>query len=140
MSPISQCLIKLRMRYGLRQGELADLVGYEQSYISALEVGLKGPPTLELVDRICDALELSTDEKHTLHQSLNASQRKFIIDSDAREDVYWLIKDLRESLSELSETQIRVIRDILRFRDPQKPQAIKRMRKLRRKKVEETVM
>jgi predicted transcriptional regulator len=47
MSPFSHFLHTLRMRLEIRQAELAALVGYEQSYISALEVGLKGPPTEE---------------------------------------------------------------------------------------------
>ncbi|MGZ5043206.1 MAG: helix-turn-helix domain-containing protein [Methylobacter sp.] len=140
MSPFAQCLIMIRSRYGIRQSELAALVGYEQSYISALEVGLKGPPTLEFVERLNKALSLSADEKQTLHESLNASQRKFTIDLDAREDVYWMFKDLREYLSELSEAQIRVIREIIRFRDPQKPQVIRPMRRIKRHKVEEVAM
>lgn len=41
MSPFSQFLHDLRMRRRLRQADLADLLGYEQSYISALEVGLR---------------------------------------------------------------------------------------------------
>lgn len=139
MSPFSQCLIKLRTRYGLRQGELASLVGYEQSYISALEVGLKGPPTIELVERLCEVLSLSSEEKQALYEALGASQRKFTIDLDAREDVYWMFRDLREYLPELSEAQVRVIRDIVRFHDPQKPQVIRSMRKARNK-IEEVAM
>lgn len=140
MSPFSQCLIELRTRYGLRQGELAALVGYEQSYISALEVGLKGPPTIELVERICDALSLSPEEKIALQEALDASQRKFTLDLDAREDVYWLFSDLRKVLPELSENQVRVIRDIMRFRDPQKPQLIRSIRKTKRHKAEGATM
>ncbi len=140
MSPFSQSLISLRSRYGIRQGELAEMVGYEQSYISALEVGLKGPPTIELVERICDGLSLSPEERQKLHEARDASQRKFTIDLDTREDVYWMFKDLREYLSELSEAQVRVIREIVRFRDPQKPQIIRSMRRTKRHKVEEAAM
>jgi len=52
MSPFSHFLHELRMRLEIRQAELAELVGYEQSYISALEVGLKGPPTQEFITRL----------------------------------------------------------------------------------------
>lgn len=41
MSPFSHFLHELRMRYDIRQVELAETMGYEQSYISALEVGIK---------------------------------------------------------------------------------------------------
>jgi transcriptional regulator with XRE-family HTH domain len=140
MSPFSLCLITLRTRPGLRQGELASLVGYEQSYISALEVGLKGPPTIELVERLCEALSLSSDEKQALYQALGASQRKFTVDVDAREDVYWMFRDLREYLPELPEAQVRMIRDLVRLRDPQQRQALKPLRSVKRNKVEEVVM
>ncbi|AMK76919.1 MULTISPECIES: helix-turn-helix domain-containing protein [Methylomonas] len=140
MSPFSQSLISLRSRYGIRQGELAEMVGYEQSYISALEVGLKGPPTTELVDRICDELSLSDEERQKLHDARDASQRKFTIDVDTREDVYWMFKDLMEYLSELSEAQVRVIREVVRIRDQQKPQIIRSMRRTKRHKVEEATM
>jgi len=140
MSPFSQCLVTLRTRYGIRQGELADLVGYEQSYISALEVGLKGPPTLEFVKRLSEALSISSEEKQYLHEALLASQRKFTIELDAREDVYWMFRDLREQLPELSEVQVRVIRDILRLHDPQQRQILKPMRCAKRRNTEEVAM
>jgi predicted transcriptional regulator len=35
------------MQHGICQTVLADMIGYEQTYISALEVGKKGPPTQE---------------------------------------------------------------------------------------------
>ena len=60
MSPFSESLHSIRVRHGLRQVELAKLVGYEQSYISALEVGLKGPPTDEFVERLTAAIPLVT--------------------------------------------------------------------------------
>ncbi|HEX5806423.1 MAG TPA: helix-turn-helix transcriptional regulator [Macromonas sp.] len=46
MSPFSLSLHDLRLRNGLRQAELAELMGYEQSYISALEVGLMSDDTV----------------------------------------------------------------------------------------------
>lgn len=50
MSPFSHFLHELRLRHQIRQAELAELLGYEQSYISALEIGAKGPPTEEFVE------------------------------------------------------------------------------------------
>lgn len=119
MSPFSRCLVELRRRYRLRQGELAAKVGYEQSYLSALEVGLKGPPTAEFVERLSETLSLSDGEIRDLDDALEASQRKFSISLDADEEVFWLLKDLREQLPYLSPLQVRMIRDILRLRDPQ---------------------
>jgi hypothetical protein len=59
---------------------------------------------------------------------------------DAREDVYWMFRDLREYLPELPEAQVRMIRDLVRLRDPQQRQALKPLRSVKRNKVEEVVM
>ena len=37
MSPFSRLLAETRRRNGLRQIDLAELLGYEQTYLSALE-------------------------------------------------------------------------------------------------------
>jgi predicted transcriptional regulator len=47
MSPFASALHSIRMQHGICQTVLADMIGYEQTYISALEVGKKGPPTQE---------------------------------------------------------------------------------------------
>ena len=56
MSPFARYLAELRKRLGMRQGEFSVLVGYDQSYLSALDTGLKGPPTQEFVERLIKAL------------------------------------------------------------------------------------
>lgn len=45
MSPFAHFLHDLRMRYGIRQRDLAERMGYETGYFSALEVGIKGTTT-----------------------------------------------------------------------------------------------
>jgi len=49
MSPFAIYLRKLRLRRGLKQKEMAYLLGYEQSYLSALERSVKGPPKQEFI-------------------------------------------------------------------------------------------
>jgi hypothetical protein len=62
MSPFARQLSEFRMRHGIRQNELAELIGYDQTYISALEVRLKGPPTSEFVDKLVTTLPLTPAE------------------------------------------------------------------------------
>lgn len=112
MSPFSQFLHDLRMRRRLRQADLADLLGYEQSYISALEVGLKGPPTIGFLDRLTQVLALSTSERDEMQVASHASQRKLVIDPDAPPDIYWLLADLRGAVDRLSPSQVRIIREV----------------------------
>ncbi|WP_459720287.1 helix-turn-helix domain-containing protein [Paraburkholderia sp. 2C] len=45
MSPFSILLHEFRPRSNLRQSDPAEKFGYEQSYLSSLEVGRKGRPT-----------------------------------------------------------------------------------------------
>lgn len=118
MSPFSEFLHTIRVRHGLRQADLAKRIGYEQSYISALEVGLKGPPTDEFVERLAMELELTQDEHAKLRAAAQASQRKLVINADAPPDVYWLLQDLRDEIQDLSPAQIRVIREVIALRKP----------------------
>ena len=73
MSPFSHFLHELGLRFEIRQAELARLVGYEQSYISALEVGLNGPPTQEFITRLIQAVALSPPEQLQLRNAVGAS-------------------------------------------------------------------
>jgi transcriptional regulator with XRE-family HTH domain len=94
------------MRRQVRQSELADLLGYDQSYISALEIGAKGPPTPEFIERLATTLSLTASEEAELNEAAAASQRKFVLDLDTPEDLYWLFKDLRDEWDRLSLPQI----------------------------------
>lgn len=139
MSPFSHLLHDLRLRYGLRQTDLAELIGYEQSYISALEVGLKGPPPIDFVNRFSTGLDLTQEEKTALYQAVDASQRKLVIDADAPSDMFLLLKDLREGVDRLSPEQIQLIRDIVKLPTSMGP-APQRIRRLKRKSKEEAIM
>lgn len=116
MSPFSENLHSIRVRHGLRQVELAKLIGYEQSYISALEVGLKGPPTVEFVERLAAAISLTEEEREALRAAALASQRKLVIEPDAPADIYWLLSDLRGEVEHLTPVQVRMIREVLALR------------------------
>ncbi len=140
MSPFSHFLHELRIRLEIRQAELAELVGYEQSYISALEVGLKGPPTPEFIERLIKALSLSISEQQQLHDAVGASQRKLIIDADTPQDIYWLLKDLREQVTSLSPVQIRMMRDLLRMKGAIAEELPDPVRRLKRRRKEEATM
>ncbi len=65
--PFSELLYQLRCHYDVWQTELAERLGYEQSYISALEIGLKGPPMEEFVQRMEAAVPLTPTEDTQSH-------------------------------------------------------------------------
>jgi predicted transcriptional regulator len=139
MSPFSHFLHDLRKRFEIRQTELAELVGYEQSYISALEVGLKGPPAQEFIARLIQALSLSLDEQRLLHEAVDASQRKLIIEPDTSQHIYWLLKGLRDHVNSLSPVQIRMMRDLLNLKTAiaeELPDSVRRLKRRRKEEVE----
>lgn len=135
MSPFSHLLHELRMRYEVRQSDLAERLGYEQSYISALEVGVKGPPTPEFVEKLIAALNLSEDEEYALRNAVDASQRKLVLGPDTPQDVYWMLKDLREQVNVLHPVQLKMIQDALDLKGKfaeQQPEAVRRIKRRRK--------
>ena len=113
MSPFANQLKSFRVQRGLRQIELAELVGYEQSYISALELGHKGPPTDEFVKQLIGVLNLSQEEQQALYEGVEASQRKINIPPEAPTEIYWLFHKLRQQIDRLHPVQVELIKTAL---------------------------
>ncbi len=140
MSPFARQLHELRLRHGIRQNELAELIGYDQTYISALEVGLKGPPTPEFVDKVVATLPLTPAEQEELRTAAKASDRKLVLDPDAHPDVYWMLDALRQRVSGLHPAQARLIRELLSLPEVVLRQETPPMQRLRRRKNMEAQM
>jgi transcriptional regulator with XRE-family HTH domain len=134
MSPFSSLLRSIRTSHAICQSELANLVGYEQTYISALEIGKKGPPTQEFIERLIKALNLSDDESKGLYEAADASNRKLVIKTDVSQEVYWLFSDLRKHLQNLSPVQIRLLRDIVSLKESLNVQPNNSITQIRRRK------
>jgi len=121
------------MQRNVRQVDLAEQMSYEQSYISALEVGTKGPPTPEFLARLAAVLSLSEDERKRLDLVVGASQRKVVIDADKPQEIFWMFKELRDQLDFLTSSQVRAIREVLRITSDAKQTLHEPMRRLRRR-------
>lgn len=134
MSPFARQLHDLRIRLGIRQNELAELIGYDQTYISALEVGLKGPPTPEFVDKLISLLPLTPVEVQELRYAAQASDRKLVLEPDAHPDIYWMLDALRRRLQELHPAQARLIRELLDLPDVVRKHESEPMQRLRRRR------
>ena len=134
MSPFARQLHELRMRHGIRQNELAELIGYDQTYISALEVGLKGPPTIEFVNKLVRTLSLTSSEECELRVAAKASDRKLVLEPDAHPDVYWMLDALRQRLDGLHPAQARLIRELLNLPDIVRQQELEPTQRLRRRR------
>jgi hypothetical protein len=62
-------------------------------------------------------LSLSPVEQQQLHIAVEASQRKLVIEADTPQDIYRLLKDLRDRVNFLTPVQIRMMRDLLGMRE-----------------------
>lgn len=62
MSPVTLRLRELREARGLTQAELAEATGLRRPTISELENGRTRHDTLDLLDRLCTALDCSPGE------------------------------------------------------------------------------
>jgi transcriptional regulator with XRE-family HTH domain len=132
MTPFAQLLHDLRMRHAIRQSDLADRMGYEQSYVSSVEVG-KGPPTDEFVRKLIQALALNEADATAVREAADASSRKVVIEGDVPLEVFWMLKDLRRTLPHLDPAQIRIIREVLGLQ-PLRPREAEPLRRIRRRK------
>lgn len=132
MSPFACELLEVRNRLGLLQGDFAKLIGYDQSYVSALESGIKGPPSPEFIETLIAVSGLSDSEAERVRKAADASVRVLEIPRDTPEDAYWMLAELREALPTLHPAQVRMIQDLLEIPPGQKqpsaetPQPIKR--------------
>ena len=113
MSPFASYLRELRCRRGLKQKAAAELLGYEQSYISALERSAKGPPKQDFVTRLIRVLKLSADERVELEEALRKSKRQVSLPCSALAEEYELLRELEPQLGRLHPVQIKMIRQVL---------------------------
>jgi len=109
MSPFASYLRKLRVHRGYKQKTLAHQLGYEPSYISALERGEKGPPKQDFINRLIQGLALTEEEQGALANALKLSRRHISLPSRASEREYALLHQLEPQLGYLNPQQIQLI-------------------------------
>ena len=119
LSPFSIYFHDLRRRHRVSQKYLARMMGYEQGFISAMEIGRKGPPNDEFVTRLIRALRLEEREQAALMQAVAESQRRYVLPDDAATDVYRMVHKLWKEIDSLHPAQIRMINEILSLNVPE---------------------
>lgn len=139
MSPFAKLLHDLRIRAGLRQKDLAELVGFEQSYVSALELGLKGPPNKSFVTELVRVLELNQEQQGKLNEAVAASQRRVEVPSEAPVEVFLLCHKLRQQIDRLHPLQIELMTTALNLPSEFVLGDIERPARLRRRSHKPTI-
>jgi transcriptional regulator with XRE-family HTH domain len=109
VSPFSRFLKLIRLKRGFRQKQLALHLGYEPSYLSALERGEKGPPRDDFIARLIRGLSLNQHEQVELEEALKSSRRQFSIPRSATDSEFQLVHQLVPKLGNLNQLQIQLI-------------------------------
>lgn len=99
-SPISIYLRDLRLRVGVTQINLAHSIGYEQAYVSSIELGLKSPSP-EFLSKLVAMLKLSLEDRENLEMAVKASRRRFILPPDSSAKTFLFFNELWDKLDRL---------------------------------------
>ncbi len=121
MSPFAAALRGLRFERGLRQADLADLVGCHRTYVSALENDLSVAPPAQFVDRLAVALALSAGSKESVEQARQRSRRAYQVPDDAPQEVYEFLFDLFQKIDRLSAPKVEALGKVLNLPDKAEP-------------------
>lgn len=113
-SPFSEFLRIQRLRNALRQAELAKLLGYEQGYVSSVELGEK-PPSDEFLKRLGAELRFTAKDFAEMDEAVLESQRRYVLPRDLPTDIYRMYRELWVKLEKLHPAQIGAIRHILQL-------------------------
>jgi transcriptional regulator with XRE-family HTH domain len=138
-TPFSVFLRGLRVRSALSQAELARKIGYEQAYISALELGTK-PPSAEFLTRLRDRLSLADADQQEMQIELQNSPRRIVIPADLPTDEYRMWAELNQKMGRLLPTQIETVRAVVRMDEEMAARPRYGFPRVRRKSKEGTEM
>jgi len=133
MSPFAETLRALRMQHGLRQGDLAQLLGCDRGKISALENDLRESVSEAFVADLVTALSLSAQEYEHLLTAMRESQRSYLVPVDAPPKAYRLAHELFLRLDTLPERQIDALRLVLKLHQGESPSPTLTRSRLHRK-------
>lgn len=116
MTPFGERLEQLRRERGLKQVELAELVGIKASYVSVLERGHKGAPSKYVLKKIIEKLHLSEQEQKALLHDAEISDFTLKIPTGISRSEFELIHQLKNVLGSLNEDQILIMKTVLNIK------------------------
>jgi transcriptional regulator with XRE-family HTH domain len=117
LTPFGKELRKVRIDRGLLLKDMADRLELSSAFMSAVETGRKEIPR-DLLERIIDAYELTTDEVERLSHAavMTARVQKIRLPSNASDASREVAAMLARRFPTLTDEQTREIREILERR------------------------
>lgn len=137
-SPFSVFLKNIRLRNSQRQSEMAEILGYEQAYISSVELGTK-PPSQEFLNRLSETY-LNDRDQSEMMQEIQESKRRFVLPVEVPTETYRLCSELWGKIDRLHPAQIKAIRELLKLDELMANTRIVSSERIRRRAKEESKM
>ena len=100
----------------MTQLDLAHSIGYEQGYVSAIELGLK-TPSKEFLAKLTTGLKLGDKSRLALEQALRASKKRFSLPPDASTQTYRFCNDLWDKIERLHPAVLDAMHVMLKVED-----------------------
>lgn len=111
-SPVSIFLRDFRLRVGMTQLDLAHDMGYEQAYVSALELGIRSP-SQEFLAVLVTKLEMNEQDRNELEVAIADSRRRFVLTPEASTKTFRFCNALWERLDRLHPAVVDAMHNML---------------------------
>ena len=116
MSPFARQLKKIRTEKQLQQKTMAETIGCEQSYLSALETDAKVPPQGEKLLHLIKKLKLTVEEESALLAAAEQSRRFIRLPLRAPTQLFEICHALEDQLPYITDIQLQMIGLALRMK------------------------
>jgi transcriptional regulator with XRE-family HTH domain len=115
-SPLSIFLKKIRLQAQMTQRDFAELLGFDQTHISRIELGLS-QPSADFLARVVEVVELSDQDQDELKAAIKTSRRHYVLPEDAETNVFLLCSELWDRIERLHPEAVEGLRAFLRMQD-----------------------
>ncbi len=109
MSPFAYTLKKYRANKKLQQKDLAEIIGCEPSYLSALETDAKVPPQKENLLQLFKKLNLGVEEKEEFLIAAEKSKRFIKLPLKASKRLFEICHEFEKQISSIDDDQLLII-------------------------------
>jgi transcriptional regulator with XRE-family HTH domain len=123
----------------MTQLDLAQAIGYEQAYLSSIELGLKNP-SQEFLTRLMEKIRLSDEDRQELESALKESNRRFSLPHGSSTETFLFCNALWAKLDRLHPAVLEAMHSMLRLDDQIVNRPRQQPSRLRRRQSKEASM
>lgn len=109
MSPFANQLRKVRTDRKLQQKAMAEILGCEASYLSALETDAKVPPQKEKLNQFLKRLDLSFEERTELLITAEKSKRLIRLPLKGSKLLFEICHEFEKQMTVINDDQLMII-------------------------------